>query len=222
MKSKLHLPEILVFLVAILPIVYLGFIYHQLPEIVPTHFGLDGKPDNFSPKSSMWFWVSLLSGLSILLYLLMRFLPKIDPKKKVKYSVSAFNKIGVALVLFLCLMNLFVIHASQSIELSLPEALPVLLGVLFSFLGNLMPTLKPNYFAGIRTPWTLENEETWRKTHQLAGRLWFAGGILIVIEGLIFSSEISFIIMMAIVFIIAIIPIIFSYRYYKSLQKKSY
>ncbi|MBS1947026.1 MAG: SdpI family protein [Bacteroidetes bacterium] len=221
MKSKLHLPELLIYFVAMLPLIYLGFIYPQLPTIVPTHFSIDGKPDGFSSKSSLWIWVPLLAGTSILLYLLMRFLPKIDPKKNAKYSTSAFHKIGAALVLFLCLLNFFVIHASQSAALSFPKAMPVLMGAFFAFLGNLMPTLKPNYFAGIRTPWTLENEETWRKTHHLAGRLWFAGGVVIVIESLLLPFAISFVAMMAIIFILVIVPVVFSYRYYKSLQKKA-
>ncbi|HVM88837.1 MAG TPA: SdpI family protein [Puia sp.] len=220
MKSKFHWQEMSLFLVALLPVAYLGYIYPHLPEIVPTHFGADGKANAFSPKASLWFWVFLLSVLSIFLYLLMKSLPAIDPKKNAKYSAAAFNKIGVALVLFLCAMNLFLIHASLNTTLSFSKALPVLIGCFFTFMGNLMPTLKPNYFAGIRTPWTLENDETWRKTHRLAGRFWFAGGILIIIEGLILPPTVSLFLMIAIIFISVIIPVVYSYRYYKSLPQK--
>ena len=56
-----------------------------------------------------------------------------------------------------------------------------LIGLLFAFLGNYFKTIKPNYFIGIRTPWTLENEEVWKKTHLIGGKLWFVGGLLMAL-----------------------------------------
>ena len=54
-------------------------------------------------------------------------------------------------------------------------------GLLLCLIGNYMHTIKPNYFAGLRLPWTLNNEDNWRKTHLLAGKLWFVGGLVIAI-----------------------------------------
>ena len=62
-------------------------------------------------------------------------------------------------------------------------------GLLFAFMGNLMHNIKPNYFAGVRTPWTLEDPDTWRATHRLAGKLWFGGGIFVTIAVLVLPVE---------------------------------
>ncbi len=62
--------------------------------------------------------------------------------------------------------------------------------VFFVVLGNFLGNLRPNYFVGIRTPWTLENPETWRATHRLGGRLMFFGGLILLIAQLFLSEGI--------------------------------
>ncbi len=175
MKRSLHVSPSLVLLVALLPLLYLAYIYPQLPEKIVTHSNLGAAPFTYSDKSFLWIITSIMASLSIFVYVLMLWLPKIDPKKLAKYSAPAFNKIGVAVVLFLCGVSCIIINSSKEFSLTMVNSVSVLIGILFAFMGNIMPTLKPNYFAGIRTPWTLESEENWRKTHIFAGRLWFAG-----------------------------------------------
>ena len=220
MKPKLHVADLLVLLVILLPYLYLAKIYNTLPAIVPTHFGANGQANDYSNKSSLWVGISIIAGVSILVYLLLRFLPNIDPKKKAKYSAAVFNKIAVAVVLLMCLMNCFVIHSAKTGTFSLGGFFPVIFGIFFAFMGNIMHSIKPNYFAGIRTPWTLESEETWRKTHQFGGKLWFIGGIILAITGFMIPQKIEIYFLIGIILIISVWPIIFSYRYFKSIEKK--
>ncbi|HKZ67411.1 MAG TPA: SdpI family protein [Chitinophagaceae bacterium] len=79
-----------------------------------------------------------------------------------------------------------------------------------------MHTIKPNYFAGIRVPWTLNNEENWRKTHLLAGKLWFVGGLVIALVCLLLPANISIITFFTLTMILVVIPIVYSYRLYKN------
>ena len=220
MKSRFQATELLVLVVIVLPFLYLLKVYGTLPSKVPTHFGMDGQPNDYSNKSFLWVLLSLMAVMSLLIYLLMRFLPRIDPKKKAKYSAGVFNKIGVAIVLLLCLINCFVIRSAQTGEAGLGGFLPVVLGIFFTFLGNIMHSIKPNYFAGIRTPWTLESEETWRKTHQFGGKLWFAGGVVLAITGLFLSSRVEQYVMALILTVMVVWPIVYSYRFFKSIEKK--
>ena len=221
MKPKLNAADLLAILVILLPYLYLSKLYNTLPAIVPTHFGTSGQPDDFSNKSSLWAIISLVAGLSILVYLLLRFLPNIDPKKKAKYSAAVFNKIAVAVLLLMSLINCFIIHSAQTGTFSLGGFFPVIFGIFFAFMGNIMHSIKPNYFAGIRTPWTLESEETWRKTHQFGGKLWFIGGIVLAITGFVIPQKIEIYFLIGIILIISVWPIIFSYRYFKSIEKKN-
>ncbi|HTD42217.1 MAG TPA: SdpI family protein, partial [Mucilaginibacter sp.] len=92
--------------------------------------------------------------------------------------------------------------------------LPVV-GLLFAFIGNIMHSIKPNYFAGVRTPWTLEDDDTWRATHRLAGKLWFTGGIALTIAVLLLPVKAGMIVFMSMIAILVLIPVIYSYIYYK-------
>ena len=95
----------------------------------------------------------------------------------------------------------------------------LLIGVLFILLGNYFKTIKPNYFIGIRTPWTLENETIWKETHKLGGKLWFVGGILIVIFSLLLDKRQAFTVLMLITGLITIVPIVYSYLMFKKERK---
>ena len=81
-----------------------------------------------------------------------------------------------------------------------------------------MPNMKPNYFAGFRLPWTLENPENWRKTHQLAGRMWFAGGLLITVTCLFLPVKVAAIIFGVIAAVITIIPGVYSYKLFRKMK----
>jgi len=88
----------------------------------------------------------------------------------------------------------------------------VMMGLLLAYMGNILHSIKPNYFAGFRLPWTLESEENWKVTHLLASKIWFAGGILIAILALFIKPLTMFFIMLGIVMVMVIIPTVYSYR----------
>ncbi|HWB23832.1 MAG TPA: SdpI family protein [Chitinophagaceae bacterium] len=220
MKPTLHASDLFILVIISLPFFYLAYIFNTLPQTVPTHFGISGKPDRFSDKSAMWGIISFTGGISMLLFLLFRFLPNIDPKKTAKYSAPVFNKIAVAVVLLMCAINFIIINSAQTGAFKFSKGMPVVIGLFFSFMGNLMHSIKPNYFAGIRTPWTLENEETWRLTHQLGGKLWFFGGIVIAVASLFIPEKAMPFFMMGCILILAVIPIVYSYTTFKKIEKR--
>ncbi|WP_316568786.1 SdpI family protein [Neobacillus sp. YIM B06451] len=150
--------------------------YPYLPDRIPTHWNFEGVPDQFGPKS---FGVFILPGTMVFLYLLMMFLPRIDPKK---VNFQKFNYIGITngILFFFFLFQAMVITSSLGLVNS-KNTIPVLVGLLFIFIGNLSPKFKPNYFLGIRTPWTLANEDVWKKTHRFGGKVLVIAGILMLL-----------------------------------------
>jgi uncharacterized membrane protein len=206
---------IIVFIVALIPLVYLAIIFRSLPAIVPTHFSMDGTPDDYSKKGSLFYLVGFLSLISLGTYLLVTNIQKIDPKKAPNQSTETMQKIGFATTLLLTGINIIIVNSAKNSKLSVHALIPVL-GLFFAYFGNLMISIKPNYFVGIRTPWTIEDEETWRKTHQLAGKMWFAGGILITILSLVTPQKYAVIILLTILGVVSVIPIVYSYRYFQS------
>lgn len=86
-------------------------------------------------------------------------------------------------------------------------------------MGNYMPSFKPNYFIGIRNPWTLEHEEVWKKTHKVGGYCSLLGGLMLISMALIINEnmDITYPILIS-VFIISIIPTIYSYWYFQKIK----
>lgn len=217
MKKTSPVGTFIIILIILLPLIYTASIYSSLPDTIPTHFGLSGEPDSFGNKSNIWLITVLMAVVSAGVYLLLKNLPRIDPKKTAGQSPELYHKMAISLVVFLCALTIVIISATRSGSMNTQLMLP-LLGLLFMVIGNYMHSVKPNYFVGFRLPWTLENEDNWRKTHQLAGKLWLAGGLLITITTLFLPAKFGFITFFAIILIMTIIPGVFSYRYFKNQQ----
>jgi uncharacterized membrane protein len=221
MINKFSLKELFILCIALIPALYLLYIYPSLPETVPVHFNFSGKPDDYAHKSTLFYTVGLLTVVTLGVYLLIKFLPNIDPKKTARVSASVLQKISVAMVVFFSAINIIIIYSSVSGSFNLSRLFNPLLGLFFTYIGNLMHNIKPNYFVGIRVPWTLEDPNNWRATHQMGGKLWVAGGIVITISTLLLPpkvGEMSFMVMTA---ILAIVPIAYSYLYFKKHQQQS-
>ena len=110
-------------------------------------------------------------------------------------------------------LSIYIIHST--LESSIGNFLFVLLGLFFAALGNFMHSLQPNYFVGIRLPWTLENADNWRKTHQLASKIWFVGGLAIALLALFLSAQVSVFVFFGMIALMVLIPVVFSYQEYK-------
>ncbi len=206
--------------VLFIPVLYLLKVYSGLPQIVPVHFDVQGKPNDYGDKSILLITTALLSVVGMCIFFLLRNIHKIDPKKNVQYNANTFNKIAMAIVVFMAVINVIIISSTVNSSFETGKLLMPLLGIFFAFMGNVMFSLKPNYFVGIRLPWTLESEDNWRKTHQLAGKIWFAGGLLITILSLIFSFDFPELFFFSIIAIMTFIPMIFSFIEFRKNKKQ--
>ena len=205
--------------VSLLPLLYMAVIWKTIPDSVPTHFGTDMKPDTYSTRMEFLYIECFLSLLSIGIYFLIQNIHKIDPKRANKPQSAVFNKLAIGVVVFMAALSFVTIRMSLDKTIDSAKLMLPLIGLLFAFLGNLMNNIKPNYFAGIRVPWTLHSDYNWRKTHQLAGKIWFAGGLLIVVLSFFLPVEANAFVMMGITAIMVIIPIGYSFSLYKKEQK---
>ena len=96
--------------------------------------------------------------------------------------------------------------------------MPILPFLLFTLVGNYMGNIRPNYFGGIKVPWNLNSDEVWTRTHKMAGKLWFWGGIT-GIAGTLFIKD-TFFVLIPILLIIIVAPIVYSYFIYQQIEKK--
>lgn len=206
----------IIWLIIIAPAVYLTIAWNTLPERVAMHFDLKGNIDRYGSKKELIIMVLILTAANVAIYLLLPNIYRIDPKKYAAENKSRLYRMAFAVCVFMAAVLCLIIYSSIHGNMKFSTRFILAgVGLLFAFIGNYMHNIKPNYFAGIRLPWTLNNDENWRKTHLLGGKLFFGGGLLIAVICLFTSFIISFIILFAITIIIILITCIYSYRLYK-------
>lgn len=197
---------------AAVPLLVLAALYPSLPTTVPLHFGADLQPDRFGSKTEVWLVTALLSVLSIGVYFLFANLHRFDPKQRGKALSPRFQQLGLGMVVFMAMLNLLLLFLVKGSTVAQSVLFP-LVGLLFAFTGYVLNGIPPNYVAGFRLPWTLNNDENWRKTHRFGGRLWLAGGVLTAVVCLLLP--LSFYSFLAITGAMVCIPCIYSYRLFK-------
>jgi uncharacterized membrane protein len=203
--------------IVLMPFVYLALIWNTLPAKVPTHWNYKGQIDHWGDKFSL---IGLLFMLPVLVYIIMLVAPKIDPKKRIALMGGKYYQLKFILVLFMSMLALFIIYIAKNQSVSNPNLNFAFIGVLVLVLGNYFKVVQPNYFIGIRTPWTLENNEVWKLTHVFASKLWFIGGVLIIITTLTFSDQFMIYAFASIFGVILIVPMVYSYIKFKEMEKR--
>ncbi len=213
--------KFLVWPISLAPPAYLWLSWKKIPLSVPMHYNLKGEVDRYGSRNELLWLVIILSVISIGTWLLLLNMHRIDPKKTAASNKDRMPPLAFGISLFMSAFSGMMIYyaAHPGVEFGFNLVL-VGVGLLFAFIGNYMHTIKPNYFLGLRLPWTLENEDNWKQTHALAGKLWFAGGILIAIIALLTTTQVAIIIMMTVLAIIVLIPAVFSYRLFKKQRSR--
>ncbi len=185
--------------------------WSSLPDQIPTHFNAAGQPDSYSSRAFAVF------GLPLFLIVLQTFMLFITGKDPESQNQPA--KMNRIVVLIMPLLGVVVTSIILSYGLGHPVAVITILtralGVLFLLLGNYLPKVQKNYTMGIRVPWTLADENNWYATHRVGGWCFALAGLLVLIGSFLFPEEKLYLLMLAAVLLAALVPIVYSYLYFR-------
>ncbi len=219
MKSKLLWLEILLLLA---PFAALALLWSALPDRVPVHWNLHNEIDRWEPKGFGLLFPPLLAvGMLLLLHVL----PRLDPKLRQRMGdesrmPAVLAVLRVAIAAFLLVVFSIQIFAALGYNFSGRILLDACL-ILFAVLGNYLTALQPNYFVGIRTPWTLENADTWRATHRLGGRLMFFGSIVLLLLQFLLSETACLVALLVAVSALVIWAFWYSWQHFHALESEA-
>lgn len=209
MSNKIFYPVIIALL--LFPFAVIAYLWSSIPDTIPIHYNINMEPDRWAPKAVGLF---MLPCINIFVTVLLLVVPNIDPKGNLEKYINAYRSIVIALTILLTMI--FSIQISGYAGYHVPfDYIPLSVVLLMAFVGNLMLKVKPNYFLGIRTPWTLENDEVWRRTHRIGGYLWVFASLIMLPFILFTPVEIYGKILMVYIGVITIIPIVYSYIAYR-------
>jgi len=185
-----------------------------LPDPMVTHWNAVGDPDGTLSKA-LGLW--LVPVVSLLMVLLFALLPRIDPLGE---NVAAFRPyydwFAVVLTAYL-----FVVHAgivAFNLGYRFDFTALVLAGAagLLYYAGVLLTHADRNWFVGIRTPWTLSNEDVWERTNALGARL-FKLTALVALVGLLAGDYAIYFLLVPVV-LSAAVTVLYSYYLYARLE----
>jgi uncharacterized membrane protein len=205
------------FVVAALAALLSVWAYPQLPPRIATHWNIAGQPNGYSSRA----FAALLLPLMILgVALLFQVLPKLDPRRDnyAKFADTYWLLANSATVFLLAVHGVVIAHGLGR-PVSVQRLMPIALGLLFVVVGTYLTRVEPNWFVGIRTPWTLSSEAVWRKTHRTAGRVFVVGGFAVIAESLL-PPLISGLAVAGTLLVLAVAPIVQSYVLWRREQHR--
>ena len=206
-KGKMILSTLL----SMLPMLIGLLLWKQLPDTMTTHWGGDGVADGTAGKAFVVFGIpAMMAVFNVLCCLVTNLDPKQaqqNPKAMaIVFWVMPIISMGSCGVMYAIALG----KAMNAVIL-----LPLVMGVMFLFIGNYMPKIKQNSTLGIKIYWTLHNEENWNKTHRLAGKVSMVAGVVVLISALL-STKWMILTLLLSTLAMVLVPMGYSYWIYKN------
>lgn len=159
-----------------------GVCWPYVPERIPIHWNLKGEVDGWGSRTTGLF---VAPCLAVGVYLLLRFIPRIDPNSE-NYSQFAKPYLIIRVITQTLLLSIHfaALAAALGIEVKMSLLISVLTGLMLIVVGNYMGKIRPNWFVGVRTPWTLTSKRSWVRTHRQARWVLLASGVATIACGI--------------------------------------
>lgn len=193
--------EFVQILLLVLPFVLAGAWWDKIPPQVVTHWGLHGEPNGWMPKAQ---GLLLLPLLNLGLYALLLALPLLD--RSLRRAANAAPVTGrfyrllgtcrLAITAFFACLASAVVAVAAGWPVNVGRLADSAALVLLAVVGNFLGSVQPNYFVGVRTPWTLGDPATWRATHRLAARVLVFGSVGILAVGFFVPDAVQLVLLL--------------------------
>jgi uncharacterized membrane protein len=140
---------------------------NRLPERVASHWGIHGEVNGYSSRLAL---VLLVPIMALVMAVVLAYAPRLDPKRRnFPMHAGAYWIVTNTVLAFLSAIHVILIGFNLGWPISINVVMGVGLGILFVVLGNVLTRVRPNWIFGVRTPWTLSSDLSWRETHRVAG-----------------------------------------------------
>lgn len=205
-KNKLLISSLLI----LLPIAVGILLWDKFPDVMTTHWGVDNQPDGWSTKA---FAVFAMPLLLLAMHWLCLWITSRDPGQK-NQSKKAIGMVFWLMPLVSLFSSAVLYGTALGNTVNIGSIVFVMLGLMFVGIGNYLPKVKQNHTLGVKVIWALSNEENWNATHRFTGKLWVAGGLALLLAAF-FPMEYAFFIILPAIIVLALIPMLYSFLYYK-------
>lgn len=207
-----------------------------LPDSIIMHYDSDGLADRYGSKSEL-YGLLLITGFVLMMFKAIEKQSREnasaaadEPKKSSAFSsLYALTIGGFATVTLLAgaTLSLAIEALRHPVGTAETEFLDIfvmcsnlMIGLIIALLGNVMPKSRKNDVFGVRTSWSMYNDDTWIRTNRACGKICVITGVLSMIFSLFVNYKAASVIVLSLVMLMTIASIVISYRIYKDVCGK--
>jgi uncharacterized membrane protein len=192
-------------------------LYPDMPDDMPAHWNAAGEVDGYLPK--LW-GLFLMPVISLAMLILFVALPRYTSlRNNIRSVIRQYDIFLVVVLGFMLYIYTLTLTWALGIGFGMVQMLVPAFAALFYVIGMLIQNVKRNKYMGIRTPWTLASDQVWQKTHRLAGKLFRAVAVVILL-GLLFDNYIALAFLIGPILAVVAYTMAYSYFEYKKENRK--
>lgn len=189
--------------------------WFALPEgaRMATHWGFDGRVNGTMPKQT---GLLMLPAIALGVVLVLALVPRIEPRRdNLIASRKPFLAAWIGALVVLAIVHALLVFNAAGLVTDVPGAIMIVVPLMIGVAGNYLGKVRPNYFLGVRTPWTLTSDLSWEKSHRLMGRLFVVSALIALAVRFAIGPTAAAMTLAAAVFASAAIGIASSYVYWR-------
>lgn len=165
-----------------------------LPDRVPMHFNTAGEIDRWGGK----YESLLLAVIPVLAGAVCLVIARVCRKRSgagnqwekwaliVGCCMTAFFDVEMTVLLVQIFRSA---QAAEAVPVEICRILFAVLGLMLIPIGNVLPKLRRNGIMGVRTAWSLKNDQNWRRSQVAGGIVLMAAGAVMAAGNLFFIPE---------------------------------
>ena len=219
---------------AILPTIVTAVALKFMPDTVPLHYNFAGEIDRWGSKNEHFLMPVFLIVFVILMQGITYFQEKkIEDEPTPREQASRRNNIKVVRIvtivfeIFWLILICWILWTSKEnanidtaqASTSIGQFIWIAMGILLVVIGNILPKSRMNSVVGVRTTWSMYNEETWSKSNRFGGIVLMVTGVAIVIASLILKESALILANIGLTLLSSIVILVYTYKVFANLKK---
>ena len=214
---------------ALIPVAVTSIVLQFMPDVIPMHHDLAGNTDRWGSKIESFIFPVIIMFITLFWYLLIRVYEKKAVNAEVekeqleaKSAAKVLSIVGLSQAVMFGIMHYFILYSSyvqastggSKSTIDIAKVSCILCGIMFVVLGNFMTKAKKNSVVGVRTVWSMHNDNTWRKSNRFGAISIVVAGVLTIITAAFANGITSTILLLVYLLSATIIAILYSKKVY--------
>lgn len=218
-----------------IPMIVTSIALNFMPDVIPMHHDFAGNTDRWGSKIESFIFPVIIIFITLFWYIIIRVFEKKAINAKVekermeaKSAAKVLCIVGLTQAIMFGIMHYFILYSSyvqactggSKATIDIAKVSCILCGMMFVVLGNFMTKAKKNAVVGVRTVWSMYNDNTWRKSNHIGAICIICAGLLTIITTVLANGITSTILMLVYIILASVIAVIYSKKEFDIERKK--